>query len=675
MTPRLLNSNADNFTRLGYGPLNNCISCTVTEELGEAPTLELEVLITDPLLPFIQVGNIISAAPNKRDEPQAFVIEEISKPLDGIITVYAPHIAQHRGKLIPVRPTYAGTLDNSLNNIIASVMETNPFTIKRDPSKENVSASWEITAPRSLRECLGGREGSIVDVFGGEWKYDNYTLTLYNHIGRDNGVRVLYGRNMTDFELEEEFNWTFSVTGCVGFWTGENDSGTETTVYGNVIHSDLAGNYPYNKTVVVDFSGNWDTPPSVATIDQAASEWIRGKGQIGATAKVAFNHLEVENGGDVGLGDTIHVYNNEYGYDMESRIVGTEYDVLQEEYLSVTIGDKQTTLTEAIQGTVDVDTSASGGGSGPSVEPSYTMPLMDGTAAIGTETKYARGDHRHPTDTSRVAKAGDTMTGALIIKSPSFDLSGNPPASGNAYALPISWYDKNGTYLASARPLRTAGDVLAYRDGIQREVNGATYYNFLLLGVDETGKRSITVSAAPPWRHAIGPAVGDVICTYSNTNPSANYEGTWELIDKEFTPTTETNRSSSVSRNTTNCDAILVYTVHNGHQIQFWVQVKNKVAIANSTLTMATFTPANFGVSDFGDSHRLTEYSDAGDALIMWYLAKNGTFQTFDGWTLGTSLTHSVPAQQLDYINFNITLPMGSMLDSWCNKFYWRRKT
>ena len=424
MTPRLLNSNADNFTRLGYGPLNNCISCTVTEELGEAPTLELEVLISDPLLPFIQVGNIISAAPNKRDEPQAFVIEEISKPLDGIITVYAPHIAQHRGKLIPVRPTYAGTLDNSLNNIIANVMETNPFTIKRDPSKENVSASWEITAPRSLRECLGGREGSIVDVFGGEWKYDNYTLTLYNHIGRDNGVRVLYGRNMTDFELEEEFNWTSSVTGCVGFWTGENDSGTETTVYGNVIHSDLAGNFPYNKTVVVDFSGIWDSPPSVATIDQAASEWIRGKGQVGATAKVAFNHLEVENGGDVGLGDTIHVYNNEYGYDMESRIVGTEYDVLQEEYLSVTIGDKQTTLTEAIQGTVDVDTSASGGGSGPSVEPSYTMPLMDGTAAIGTETKYARGDHVHPTDTTRLSTA---EAANIYVQKLGTRLTGNVP--------------------------------------------------------------------------------------------------------------------------------------------------------------------------------------------------------------------------------------------------------
>lgn len=32
-------------------------------------------------------------------------------------------------------------------------------------------------------------------------------------------------------------------------------------------------------------------------------------------------------------------------------------------------------------------------------------PLMAGTAAAGTSTKVSRGDHRHPTDTSRLAKA------------------------------------------------------------------------------------------------------------------------------------------------------------------------------------------------------------------------------------------------------------------------------
>ena len=43
---------------------------------------------------------------------------------------------------------------------------------------------------------------------------------------------------------------------------------------------------------------------------------------------------------------------------------------------------------------------SSGGGS---VEPTTTTPKMDGTAAVGSETAYARGDHVHPTDTTRLA--------------------------------------------------------------------------------------------------------------------------------------------------------------------------------------------------------------------------------------------------------------------------------
>lgn len=43
------------------------------------------------------------------------------------------------------------------------------------------------------------------------------------------------------------------------------------------------------------------------------------------------------------------------------------------------------------------------GGSGSTVLPSVTLPLMDGVAALGSEGKYADGQHVHPTDTSRQA--------------------------------------------------------------------------------------------------------------------------------------------------------------------------------------------------------------------------------------------------------------------------------
>lgn len=42
---------------------------------------------------------------------------------------------------------------------------------------------------------------------------------------------------------------------------------------------------------------------------------------------------------------------------------------------------------------------------------SSTTPKMDGTAAVGTETAFARGDHRHPSDTSRAPLASPDFTG------------------------------------------------------------------------------------------------------------------------------------------------------------------------------------------------------------------------------------------------------------------------
>jgi hypothetical protein len=53
------------------------------------------------------------------------------------------------------------------------------------------------------------------------------------------------------------------------------------------------------------------------------------------------------------------------------------------------------------------------------VGPSTTLPSMDGTAAIGTGTTYARADHVHPTDTSRYAASNPSgyQTAAQVTAS------------------------------------------------------------------------------------------------------------------------------------------------------------------------------------------------------------------------------------------------------------------
>ena len=47
--------------------------------------------------------------------------------------------------------------------------------------------------------------------------------------------------------------------------------------------------------------------------------------------------------------------------------------------------------------------------------PSTTTPSMDGTAAVGAGTTWARSDHVHPSDTSRLALTGGILSGALTV--------------------------------------------------------------------------------------------------------------------------------------------------------------------------------------------------------------------------------------------------------------------
>lgn len=80
---------------------------------------------------------------------------------------------------------------------------------------------------------------------------------------------------------------------------------------------------------------------------------------------------------------------------------------------------------------------------------SSTAPVMDGVAAVGTGTTWARADHVHPTDTSRAAAsalagylplAGGTLTGA--VNGTSLTMSG--PVNGASATMSGSIISTNG---------------------------------------------------------------------------------------------------------------------------------------------------------------------------------------------------------------------------------------
>lgn len=84
---------------------------------------------------------------------------------------------------------------------------------------------------------------------------------------------------------------------------------------------------------------------------------------------------------------------------------------------------------------------------------STTVPKMDGTAAAGSENAFARGDHIHPTDTSRLATTGD---GSQVTVSFNPAEARTAPASGDTLAVVAGKLAKLFADLGA----------LAYKDGI-----------------------------------------------------------------------------------------------------------------------------------------------------------------------------------------------------------------
>lgn len=351
MRPVLFKPDATAFTTNGIGVLNDVTECIVTEALNGEFELNMKILVSDPYFEQIKIGSIIAAIPNNTSGRQAFVVEQITKPIEGECDIYATHIAQHRSKLIPVGIFSATSLSNALTKIASNSLETNPFTLTTDKSS---SVDMVLTEPRSFRECLGGKEGSLLDIYGGEYQYDNFNIRLLNHRGRDNGVQILYGKNMSGFNAENDFGWDQSATGVKPYWKDENN-----VVIGDIQYSQYKDLYPYAKTVTVDFSSDIENQPTKAQLESYASTWINSRGLPVTNISVEINELINENM-TVGLGDTVKVINDLYGVNYSSRIISTEFDVLTERYSNVEIGDKKATINDAISDTASSETVVQG---------------------------------------------------------------------------------------------------------------------------------------------------------------------------------------------------------------------------------------------------------------------------------------------------------------------------
>jgi hypothetical protein len=154
---------------------------------------------------------------------------------------------------------------------------------------------------------------------------------------------------------------------------------------------------------------------------------------------------------------------------------------------------------------------------GPAAAPPATVaPLMNGTAAVGTTTKYAREDHIHPSDTSRVAKIGDTMTGNLTVSKNDAALVLNQGIASNATNYSRISYTMGGSKrweISGAWGTEAAGNV-GSDFSIDRFSNTGVFIDSPINIVRSTGNialsGSLAVTGSITTAGAVAGGVGDV---------------------------------------------------------------------------------------------------------------------------------------------------------------------
>lgn len=362
MIPRLVDANVTDTHDVNELFLTDgVLSCVVTEERNGLYELQMVVDANNDVFLRIETGKNIVVKPNETDGLQLFRIYRITKPLNNRATVYAEHIS-YRLSQVPVRPFDASnaSAQTALTTLKNNAMISCPFEFVTDIT---TISNFSVTEPSSLKSKLIGEQGSILQVYGGEYKYDNFTVNLLQSRGSDNGVSLLYGKNVTDLAQDEKISGTYS--GICPFWTGfEEDGETEiiVTLPEEIVYTANHASFPYERVIPVDLTDKFENEPTVEQLRNAANSYIvdNNVGAPDVSITVSFvpiwqaqGYEELEKFEQVSLCDTVTVFFEKLGIATEAKVVKTVYDCLKERYESVSIGTIKQNFTGTMNSTIN----------------------------------------------------------------------------------------------------------------------------------------------------------------------------------------------------------------------------------------------------------------------------------------------------------------------------------
>lgn len=337
------------------GVLEDCITANVHERRNADFELLVSYPIGYPLFNDIRVGDVIEAHANDKLRNQKFRIYNIQKFLKTRIMIRCRHISFDAAfdKVDGISLTNA-SCEYALNEIFR-----NSVFSKHYRGFSDIINAQDYNMPNeSVQRAIVGAKGSIIDTYGvgAEILRDNYNIHVLQHRGRDNGVVIAYGDNLTGFDATEDDT---KVLTRVRGYVKRHEEGKEVVVYGDYIVSDKEGLYPHPKIQDIDYSNRFEygvTPTKEQINELARNEFKINKVDIpNINYKIEFIPLsrcvgyeDVED--RIGLCDTVTIKNKVYDIETKAKVVKYSFNCLTDRYESMEIGNIQTAFNVVIGG-------------------------------------------------------------------------------------------------------------------------------------------------------------------------------------------------------------------------------------------------------------------------------------------------------------------------------------
>lgn len=355
--PILYKATETNFEHLGVSVLSDASKCYVSREKNGIYILEFDYPVNGKDVDKIKEGMIIKSDAGYRTKNQRFVISKITRTQNEF-KLYCQHISQVKTTMNAIRPdiTVTGSALMALSTWRDNLLDSrDEFFVNSDITTVN-STTWKVENIENARDALGGKAGSILDVWGGEYEFDNLNITLHKSMGIDNPTIIAYGKNLLDLEQEQSILETYTSVFPFKKYTDDNNREQLITLPEILLDSTHLNKFTHRRILKVDFSSD-ENLKTVEQLRSKAKSYIKSNnvGVPKTNLKINYQDLSKVEGvfdnpalEQIDLCDRLKVYYNELGILNENaKVVKVVWDVILEENHEIEVGDGRSSFTDS----------------------------------------------------------------------------------------------------------------------------------------------------------------------------------------------------------------------------------------------------------------------------------------------------------------------------------------